>query len=339
MSRATIQSIATHVPEAVLTNDELAGRFGNWTASEVFKKTGICERHIAAFGECASDLALAAAKKLIDSQRLNPCAVDALLFCTQAPDYILPTTACLLQDRLGLPKSILALDFNLGCSGYIVGLSLAKGLIESGQVRTVLLLTADTYSKFIHPMDRSVCTLFGDGASATVITATDDQSKGLQTFLFGTDGKGAKELIVPAGGCRTPRSSQTAIPMTDADGNIRTANNLYMNGREVFRFAITTVPKTVAQLMENDGLSKEMVDYLVLHQANRYMIEELIRKMQWPSTKVPMHIEGIGNTVSSSIPFMLEQMLTDGRLTPGKKILLVGFGVGYSWAGCSVVWS
>jgi 3-oxoacyl-[acyl-carrier-protein] synthase III len=339
MPRAILQSIATHVPEAVLTNEELADRFGNWSAAEILSKTGIRERHIAAPGECASDLAFAAAKKLIDDQRLGPSAVDALLFCTQAPDFLLPTTACVLQDRLGLPKNILALDFNLGCSGYVVGLSLAKALIESGQARTVLLLTADTYSKFIHPMDRSVCTLFGDGASASVLVAADDEARGLQMFLFGTDGRGANQLIIPAGGCRTPRSAETAIAMIDADGNIRTADNLYMNGREVFRFAITTVPKTVAQLMEKGGLAKDSVDYLVLHQANRYMIEELTRKMQWPAEKVPMHFDHLGNTVSSTIPFVLEQMVADGRLTPGKKVMLIGFGVGYSWAGCSVVWA
>jgi len=339
MRRAIVQSIATHIPEAVLTNEELATRFGNWSAGEILAKTGIRERHIAASGECASDLAFAATRKLIENQRLNPSAVDTLLFCTQSPDFLLPTTACILQDRLGLPKSILALDFNLGCSGYVVGLSLAKALIESDQARTVLLLTADTYSKFIHPMDRSVCTLFGDGASASLLVAADDEAKGLQTFLFGTDGKGANQLIIPAGGCRTPRSAETAIAKTDADGNIRTADNIYMNGREIFRFAITTVPKTVTQLMEKSGLAKESVDYLVLHQANRYMMEELTRKMHWPPEKVPMHFDRLGNTVSSTIPFVLQQMITDGRLTPGKKLLLIGFGVGYSWAGCSVVWA
>jgi 3-oxoacyl-[acyl-carrier-protein] synthase III len=339
MRRAVIRSIATHVPEALLTNEELAARFGNWSADQILKKTGIRERHIAAPSECASDLAFAAAMKLLDSERLSPSAVEALLFCSQAPDYFLPTTACVLQDRLGLPKNILALDFNLGCSGYVVGLSLARGLIESGQVKTVLLLTADTYSKFIHPMDRSACTLFGDGAAATVLSATNDDAKGLQAFLFGTDGRGAKQLMVPAGGFRTPRSPQTAVAMTDADGNTRTAENLYMNGRDVFRFAITTVPKTVAQLMEDGGLTKETVDYLVLHQANRYIIDQLVRKMQWPAEKVPVHLERLGNTVSSSIPFALEQMMADGRLTHGKRLLLVGFGVGYSWAGCRVVWA
>ena len=339
MPHAIIHSIATHTPEGVLTNDDLAARFRNWTAAEILEKTGIQERHIAAPEECASDLAFGAAKKLIDSQRLDPSAVEALLFCTQTPDYYLPPTACILQDRLGLPKNILAFDFNLGCSGYIAGLSLAKGLIESGQVKTVLLLTGDTYSKFIYPMDRSVCTLFGDGASATFLTATEDASKGLQKFLFGTDGKGAKQLIVPAGGCRTPRSPATMMVTTDADGNQRTEENLYMNGREIFRFAITTVPRTVGQLLENSGWTKEAADYLVLHQANRYMIEELVRKMQWPTAKVPVHLERLGNTVSSTIPFVLEQMIADGSLSPGQKLLLAGFGVGYSWAGCSMVWT
>ena len=339
MRRAIIQSIATHVPEGVLTNEELAERFGNWTASEIFEKTGMLERHIAAPGECASDLAFAAARKLIEGGRLTPSSVDALLFCTQSPDYFLPTTACVLQERIGLPKKILALDFNLGCSGYVVGLSLAKGLIESGQVNSVLLLTADTYSKFIHPMDRSARTLFGDGASATFLEASDVDSGGLDAFVFGTDGKGAGELIVPAGGCRTPRSPETATVKADADGNLRSGDHLYMNGREIFRFAITTVPKTVNDLMRKSGMTRDSVDYLLLHQANRYMVDELARKMQWPKQKVPVEVEHLGNTVSSTIPFLLEKMVQDRRLTAGKKVLLVGFGVGYSWAGCSVVWS
>lgn len=339
MPRAVLRAIATHLPAAVLTNDELAARLGVWTSAQILEKTGIRERHIAAPEETASDLAFAAARKLIDSGRLDPASVDALLFCTQAPDHLLPTTACLLQERLGLPRTILALDYNLGCSGYVAGLALAKGLIESGLARTVLLLTADTYSKFIHPQDRSVCTLFGDGAAATVISAGDAPGAGLGAFLFGTDGRGGNQLIVPTGGARRPRTPESAVTTTDADGNTRSADNLYMNGREIFRFAITTVPRTVTQLLEKAGLTPAAVDYLVLHQANRYMMDELVRKMQWPPEKAPMRVENLGNTVSSTIPFVLEEMAADGRLTTGKRLLLVGFGVGYSWAGCDLTWA
>jgi 3-oxoacyl-[acyl-carrier-protein] synthase-3 len=193
---ATILAIATHVPDAILANDELATRPGGWPAEQILEKTGIRERHIAAPGECASDLAFLAAKKLIDSGRLDPSSIDVLLFCTQAPDYFLPTSACILQERLGLPRTVLALDYNLGCSGYVVGLALARGMIESGQARRVLLLTGDTYSKFIHPGDRSVCTLFGDGAAATVVGECPEGS-GIGCTLFGTDGRGATQLIVP----------------------------------------------------------------------------------------------------------------------------------------------
>lgn len=339
MPRAVIQSLATHLPAAVLSNDDLAARLGVWTSAQILEKTGIRERRVAAPDETAADLAFAAARKLIDSGRLNPASVDALLFCTQAPDHFLPTTACLLQERLGLPRTILALDYNLGCSGYVAGLALAKGLIESGLARTVLLLTADTYSKFIHPQDRSVCTLFGDGAAATVLAASDAPGAGLGAFLFGTDGRGGSQLIVPTGGARRPRTPESAVPATDADGNTRSADNLYMNGREIFRFAITTVPRTVTQLMEKAGLTPATVDHLVLHQANRFMMDELVRKMQWPPEKAPMRVENLGNTVSSTIPFVLEEMAADGRLTPGKRLLLVGFGVGYSWAGCDLTWA
>jgi 3-oxoacyl-[acyl-carrier-protein] synthase-3 len=339
MPRAVIASLATHVPAGVLDNAALAARLGHWTEEEIFAKTGIRERHVAAPEECASDLAFAAARQLIDSGRLHPSAVDAVLFCTQAPDFLLPTTACLLQDRLGLRRDVVALDYNLGCSGYVVGLALAKGLIESGLARTVLLLTADTYSKFIHPLDRSVCTLFGDGAAATVLTASDHAEAGLGAFVFGTDGRGGDQLIVPTGGARRPRTPESAVPAADADGNWRAEDNLRMNGREIFRFAITTVPKAVADLLAKSGYTPETTDYLVLHQANRYMNEELIRKLRWPPEKAPLRLETLGNTVSSTIPFVLEELLATGRLTSGRRLLLVGFGVGYSWAGCALTWA
>ena len=338
MSRAVITAIATHVPERVLTNEELEARGIGLTAAQILDKTGIEERRIAAPDECASDLAYQAARKLINQGALKPEEVDYVLFCTQSPDYFLPTSACLLQERLGLPRTCGAMDYNQGCSGYVVGLSLAKGLIESQQAQCVLLLTGETYSKHIHPQDRSVCTLFGDGGTATVIRWDETTTGGLGQFVFGTDGRGGKNLMVRAGGFRMPRSEATAQETVGKDGTIRSDNHLYMNGPEIFRFAIQVVPQTVNLLLEKAGLKKEELDYVILHQANRYMLDTLSRKLQLPKEKVPYEFAGVGNTVSCTIPIVLERMMQRDELRGGARCLLVGFGVGYSWAGAVVTW-
>ena len=268
-----------------------------------------------------------------------PGDIDFLLYCTQSPDYFLPASACVLQDRLGLPRSCGALDFNQGCSGFVYGLSLAKGLIESGQARRLLLLTADTYTRYIHPLDRSTCTLFGDGASATLVEAAEGGEAGLDAFVFGTDGRGARQLIVPAGAHRRPRSAETAVETTDADGNVRSSDNLYMNGREIFRFAISEVPRAMSALLGRAGLSGDEIDWLVPHQANRFMLDELVKRLGIPREKTPYVFENSGNTVSSTIPIVLEAMLADGRLKSGDRAALIGFGVGYSWAACTMRWA
>lgn len=337
MHKAVISALASYLPERVLTNKDLAAQFGTWTAEQIFEKTGIRSRHRAGPDECASDLAVKAAQKLIDSGRLDPQEVDYLLFCTQAPDHYLPTTACLIQDRLKLPRSCGALDFNLGCSGYVYGLSLAKGLIESSQARCVLLLTAETYSKYINSKDRSVCTVFGDGAAATVLRAAEGAA-GLDQFIFGSDGRGGRNLIVQTGGMRCQRTEETAQESTDADGNVRSANDLYMNGREIFLFAIQAVPVTINSLLEKAGLGRDDIDFFVFHQATRYMLDELVRKCKLPPDRVPYAFEMVGNTVSSTIPLVLEDLILSGRIKTGHRLMLVGFGVGYSWAGGIVRW-
>ena len=205
MKFAALGPIAVHLPERVETNAELKAQFPGWDMDLIYEKTGIGQRHIAAPGECASDLAHAAARKLFDQFDVDPQSIDFVLLCTQTPDYPLPTTACLLQSRLGLKTSVGALDFNLGCSGYVYGLSLADGLIRSGAARRVLLLTAETYSKYIHPTDRSLRTIFGDGAAATLVEAAPEQT--LWAFQFGTDGTGADTLLVTQGGNRPAKDA------------------------------------------------------------------------------------------------------------------------------------
>jgi 3-oxoacyl-[acyl-carrier-protein] synthase-3 len=331
IARAQVQAIATHVPEQVLSNETLAAFYPQWSADKIFEKTGIRERRIAAEGEAASDLAFAAALKLFEQAEVDPHSIDFLILCTQAPDYVLPTTACILQARLGLRRNIGAFDMNLGCSGFVYGLAVAAGLIESGAASNVLLLTADTYSKYINDKDKSVRTLFGDGAAATLVSRGDGQ--GIGPFVFGTDGGGAGDLVVEAGGFRVPRSTATAVEQADAAGNVRSRDDLFMHGGNVMNFSLREVPRTYEELLDRTGLSRDQIDFVVLHQANKFMLDALQRKLRLPSEKVPRRYEDIGNTVSSTIPFVLENLLQNGQMAPGKRIMLIGFGVGLSWAG------
>lgn len=332
MSYARICAIEYHLPEHTLTNEALEQVFPELQAGRILAKTGIAQRHIAAAGENASDLAVKAAVKLFDSGVCQRGDIDALLLCTQSPDYILPTTACLLQTRLDLSTSVAAFDYNLGCSGFIYGLGMAKGLIESSQARNVLLLTADTYSKHIHPMDRGVRTLFGDAAAATLICADDALSQSsVGPFVYGTDGRGAEHLIIREGGMRLPATGAEA-------GSKPGTQHLGMNGPEIFNFTIQAVPDCVAQLYRRAGITAEEVDFFVFHQANAHMLEHLRAKMGIPAEKFALCMQDCGNTVSSTIPIALHESLKQGRLRSGMNVLLVGFGVGLSWGATLVRW-
>ncbi len=333
---ARIAAVATHVPDGVLSNDELAADFPDWPASKILEKTGIRERRIAAAEETALDLAIAACSKLFFEQPELRETVDFIILCTQAPDHVLPTSACILQDRLGLPTHIGALDVNLGCSGFVYGLSLATGLIASGAASTVLLVTADTYSKYIHPRDKSVRTLFGDGAAATIINGEDVRGASIGPFAFGTDGSGADRLIVPAGGFRKPHSKETGIEREDRSGNVRSDDNLFMDGGAVLNFTLREVPRTFRRLLERAEIAPADLSAVILHQANKFMLDTLQKKLALDDAMVPRRYELIGNTVSSTIPFVLEQELAAGRLQPGMRVALLGFGVGLSWAGAIV---
>lgn len=335
---ATLAAIEYHLPERTLTNRDLAAEYPGWTVEKIEEKTGIAERRIAAEGECSSDLGVAAARKLFASGACSPADVDFLLLCTQSPDYFLPTTACLMQDRLGIPKHAGALDFNLGCSGYVYGLGLAKGLVETGQARNVLLVTAETYTKFIHAGDKSVRTLFGDGAAATLVQGVASApAPAIGPFVYGTDGAGGENLIVPRGGLRAPRGAP-AEPHEDESGNVRSDDNLYMNGSEIFTFTLRAIPRSVKDLLAAAALQLDDVDLFVFHQANRFMLEHLRKKMAIPEDRFQLSFGRYGNTVSSTIPIALKDAETAGKLRPGARVMLVGFGVGYSWGATLVRW-
>lgn len=336
---AAISAIEYFLPHIVLSSEQLADDFPGWSVEKIDAKTGIRERHIAAVDECSSDLAVQAAEKLFRSGVCRPEQIDYVLLCTQSPDYFLPSTACLIQARIGIPSSAGALDYNLGCSGFVAGLGLAKGLIETGQATKVLLLTAETYSKFVNNLDKSARTIFGDAAAATIVSAMETDGQPLVgPFIYGTDGSGAENLIVQTGGMRHPRTPETAVEYEDESGNFRSRNNLFMNGAEIFNFTLRAIPRCVEALLDRARLGADDIDLFVFHQANHYMLEHLRKKLKLPEEKFVVVMRHCGNTVSSTIPIALKHAQQDGRLKPGHLIMLVGFGVGYSWAATLVRW-
>jgi 3-oxoacyl-[acyl-carrier-protein] synthase-3 len=331
-NKAYIKAIASHLPDHKLSNEDLAREYVDWDVDKIYSKTGISVRGVTSDDECASDLGVMAAKKLFAKGICQPDDIDFLLFCTQSPDYFLPTTACLMQERLGLRTNTGALDFSLGCSGYVYGLSLAKGLIETGVAGNVLLVTAETYTKYIHPKDRSARTIFGDGAAATLISGMESEKDLLGPFVFGTDGRGGKELIVPSGG-RRKNPILNASDLEELESGVsRSPENLYMNGPEIFNFTLQSVPPLMNQILEKSGLTINDIDQYVFHQANRFMLERLRKKLKISEDKFCINLEQYGNTVSSTIPMALEIACQDGQVKPNDQVMLVGFGVGYSWA-------
>jgi 3-oxoacyl-[acyl-carrier-protein] synthase III len=329
MDYASIGPVAVYLPENIEDNDRLKAEFPKWDMDLIYAKTGVRARHIAGPDQCASDLGVAAAEKLFDEYHIDRKSIDFLLFCTQTPDYPLPTTACLMQDRLGLPTSIGALDFNLGCSGYVYGLSLADGLIRSGSARRILLITAETYSKYIDPSDRSLRTIFGDGAAATLIDAAPTPSLG--SFVFGTDGRGADTLMVAEGGARPAKDA------IQPRKRKRWPSSLYMDGPELVKFALDVVPPLVEQVLRNAKWTRDNVDMFLLHQATTFMLGHLRSRLELDAEHTPEALQEYGNTVSSTLPLLMRDLRKGGRLRPGKQTLLIGFGVGLSWAGC--VWT
>ena len=333
---AKIKTISYYLPEEILTNDNLAEIYPDWTADKIFDKTGISKRHISHDGETALDLAIHACTALFQEHEVDPESIDFILLATQSPDFLLPTTACILQDKLGIPKSAGALDFNLGCSAYIYGLAIAKSLVASNVAKNVLFVTSETYSKHIHPMDKSTRTIFGDGAAATLVTESDVEKIG--AFALGTDGSGYENLIIPTGGLRKPRNDDSKREILDDSGSIRTEENIYMNGPEIFNFTIRVVPKCVREVLAKNNMEAEDIDLFVFHQANKFMLDYLRKKLRIPEEKFYVNLSNIGNTVSASIPIALSMALAEGRIRKGDKIMLVGFGVGLSWGATIIQW-
>ena len=301
--------IAYEFPEMTLTNVELVNIYPEWTAEKIVAKTGVVSRHVSGEGESAIDLAERAAKKLFSSCEVAVDEIDFLLLCTQSSEYKLPSSACLLHNRLGMPTSVGALAFDHGCSGFVYGLSLAKGLISGGMAKKVLLVTAETYTKYIAPEDKSTRSIFGDGAAATLID--EDVAAKIGAFSFGTDGSGAEKLIVRDG-------------------------KLFMDGPDIFNFTLDVVPKTLDDVLAENNLTRDDIDLYVFHQANKFMLDTIRKVNILPRDKFYVNLETTGNTVSSTIPIALKQLGDAGKLQSVMKVMLMGFGVGLSW-GATVI--
>ena len=327
---AYIKAISYYLPEKVLTNEELVKEFPEWDVEKVYSKVGVKERHLAGENETACDLAEKAALRLFEEYQVAPADIDFLLLCTQSPDYRLPSTACILQDRLGIPTSAGAFDYDLGCSGCIYGMAVAKGLIAAGLASNVLLLTAETYTKYLHPDDKSNRTIFGDGAAACLISKENGLAE-IGDFVFGTDGSGAENLIVKTQGSRNPQTS--GLSTTDDDGHVNREDYLYMNGSAIFNFTLEQVPPMMTALLEKGGLAKDEIDYFVFHQANKYMLSTIRKVCGLPKDKFYIDLDHTGNTVSSTILIGLKDCLTQGTVRPGMKVMACGFGVGLSYGG------
>ena len=326
-----ITRIDYYLPGKVLTNEDLEKASGRWSADKIEKKVGIRERHITREDETALDLAYEVSLKVLPGYDKNK--IDFLLLCTQSPDYIMPASSCVLQDKLGLPTNIGAVDINLGCSGFIYGLALAKGLIDSGTAGSVLFIVSDTLSKYVHEKDFSNMAILGDGAAAVILEKSDEEF--IFEFVLGTDGKRWDKIIIPYGGMRH-RYDPQAKPTEDESGNLRTPNNFYMDGTDVFNFTIEAVPKVVAEVLKKNRLEMEDIDCFVFHQANLYMIEYLRKKIKIPPGKFFADMLDTGNTSSVSIPIALKKALDRGMIKKGDRVLLCGFGVGYSW-GATII--
>ena len=335
--RSYIKAISYHLPAIAVTNADLQAEFPDLKIEDLTRLTGVKTRYVAEEDETAADLAFAAGLKLFDEHAVAPDDIDHIIFCAQGADYITPSTACLLQDRLGIPTTAGSLDINQGCTGFIYGLSVAHGLVTTGSAKNVLLLTSINISELIHPKDKSNRAIFGDGAAATLVSLNENnETSAIGDFVFGTDGKGYEAIIIKYGGARYPHRKHSTEDYTDVSGNIRNDSNFFMNGAMVFNFSVERTPVMIRQLLEKTGLSEEDIDLYVLHQANQIILESIFRKMKIPKEKTLFHLENCGNTVSSTIPIAMYHAIQDGRIKRGDTLVLAGFGVGFSWAGCVV---
>jgi 3-oxoacyl-[acyl-carrier-protein] synthase-3 len=320
-----------------LTNAELEQRFDPKSIKSIAKMSGIRERRIAAPDQTAADLAFVAAKRLLDARALKPTDIDLLVFASQTSDYQVPATACVLHGRLELSERCAAFDINLGCSAYPYCLAVVNGMIVSGAARRALLLNADVVSKIVHPRDRGLVPLHGDGATATLLEPMNNDV-GMQGFFLGTDGLGAQHIMIPASGMRRALSADKCKEFVDETGSVRSNAHLCMNGPAVFHFSVYKVPEVIREALVGFGLTVNDLDLVILHQANKTMLELIYRALDVPIEKRFYFMEMVGNTAGASTPMVLAEAVRQGRIKPGSRTLLASFGNGLSWGVALIRW-
>ncbi len=324
----SIKNIEYYLPNKIVTNFDLNIEFPDWDFDKIEKKTGVHSRHVARIDETAFDMSINACEKLFESY--DKSRIDAIIYCTQSPDFIMPSNAFLLQRHFDLKEQLLAFDFNHACTGYIYGLMMADSFIKSGIATEVLLVNADTYSKYINPRDRSTRVLFGDAAAVSIISA-EKKGKGVIDIEIATYGKGFDKFMIPAGAARIPKSEETALELKDQAGNTRCMNDIKMDGFAVWSFINSRVPDQIKKLLKRNELEFSDIDLIIFHQASQMTLESLIKVLGVSSEKIFININDVGNTVSASIPLAIKDARDNGRLKTGQKVLLSGFGVGLSY--------
>jgi 3-oxoacyl-[acyl-carrier-protein] synthase III len=325
-ARVSITGLGCHVPDRVLTNDELSTMVD--TSDEwIVERTGIRERRIAAPEEALSDISMPAAEQALDRAGVRAEDVDLVIVATVTPDMAFPSTGAILADRLG-SKDAAAYDLSAGCTGFMYAIAQAYGALAGGLTQNALVVGSETLSKIVNWHDRSTCVLFGDGAGAVVIERVPDG--GFLGFELGSDGEGGKDLAVPAGGSRRPPTEQTVQ---------QELHFLQMNGREVYKFATRVLVSSAEKLLEECGLTVDDIDLYIPHQANKRIIDHAARNLGIPEEKVFVNLQKYGNTSSASIPLCLAEAVAGGRLTKGTRVLMTGMGAGLTWGSAYTIWS
>lgn len=325
-----ISALSAAIPRTVINNYEYTQYFPEEQVKDVVDKIGVFERRFVDETTCSSDLCYAAAEKLIADNEINREEIDLLVFLSQTPDYRMPATSILLQDRLGLPHSTIAFDITLGCSGFIYGLSVIYALMQQKGLRKALFLDGETRSKVYSPKDRRSAFLFGDGGIAALIER--DEKFGKSYFSLNSDGSRGDLIMIKGGGYRYPSSIETLKEkVVDEYGNIRNDEQGYMQGADVFNFVIREIPKDIKKVSEYIGFEVASLDYYIFHQANNFINSYLAKKLKLNVSKIPSTISKYGNTSSVSVPLTIVSEL-QGQFDTPKRLLLSAFGVGMTWA-------
>jgi 3-oxoacyl-[acyl-carrier-protein] synthase III len=335
---STIRAIAHALPTTTLSYEDLVARFGEKHVASIYRMSGIRDRRVVAPGQCASDLAMAAARRLIEHTRVDPSTIDALIFASQTPDYRIPATASKLQADLGLPENCSTFDINQACASFIFGLQVAHSMVVAQTARRVLLLNGDALSTLINPNDRGLVTLHGDAAAATLVEPSDAAAGGVEFIDVGTSGKDYDRLIVPAGGARLPYGPATSVEETDAAGCTRNQNQLFMDGPAIFHFALYKIKDFLKDVLQRRNLSIGDFGLVLFHQANKTMVDLLYKALNVPADKQYYCLEYVGNSSGASLPSLLAQAWRDGKVKAGSRTLMCSFGGGLSWGAFSLCW-